>query len=74
VPQAGHYRELLNSDATAFGGSGTGASGLLATQPHALHGQAQSIEFTLPPLASVYLVRETEPQAASPARRTRRKR
>ncbi len=74
VPQAGHYRELLNSDATAFGGSGTGAPGLLATQPHALHGQAQSIELTLPPLASVYLVREAEAQTVSPARRTRRKR
>ena len=74
VPQAGHYRELLNSDATAFGGSGSVASGLLATQPHPLHGQAQSIELTLPPLASVYLVREAEAQTVSPARRTRRKR
>jgi 1,4-alpha-glucan branching enzyme len=55
VPQAGQWRELINTDATIYGGSGV-VNGELATQALPWQGQAQSIVLTLPPLATVLLV------------------
>ena len=54
VPAAGRSRELLNSDAPLYGGSGQGNLGGVATHPVALHGHPQSIVVTLPPLGVVY--------------------
>jgi 1,4-alpha-glucan branching enzyme len=51
VPRAGSWRELLNSDATLYGGSGQGNLGGVHSTPAAAHGQRQSIVVTLPPLA-----------------------
>jgi 1,4-alpha-glucan branching enzyme len=59
VPQPGHWREVLNSDATAYGGSGMGNGGGASTQATPAHGHAQSLLLTLPPLAVLVL----EPQA-----------
>ena len=53
VPVPGVYEELLNSDAEAFGGSNV-VNGSRESQPTHWHEQAQSIVFTLPPLAAVY--------------------
>jgi 1,4-alpha-glucan branching enzyme len=53
VPYGGHWRELLNSDAPLYGGSGQGNLGGVDAEPRAWHGHAQSIEITLPPLAVV---------------------
>jgi 1,4-alpha-glucan branching enzyme len=53
VPHAGHWREILNSDAPRYGGSGMGNFGGLDTAPVAAHGRFQSITATLPPLAVV---------------------
>jgi 1,4-alpha-glucan branching enzyme len=53
VPQPGVYAEVFNTDATEFGGSGAGNFGELGTEPVSSHGQSQSIEVTLPPLAVV---------------------
>jgi len=55
VPEPGFWREVLNSDASAYGGSGIGNLGGVHTEPHGLHGRAQSLSLTLPPLAAVYL-------------------
>lgn len=63
VPQAGRYRLLLNSDATAFGGSGYSVFEEVATEPMAYHGFEQSIVLSLPPLAMLVL----EPDAATTA-------
>ena len=49
----GDWREILNSDATLYGGSGQGNLGGAGTTPVASHGHAQSIVVTLPPLAIV---------------------
>jgi 1,4-alpha-glucan branching enzyme len=53
VPRAGSWRELLNSDAPLYGGSGQGNLGGVRSVPVARHGHPQSIVITLPPLAVV---------------------
>jgi len=55
VPEDGFWREVLNSDATVYGGSGVGNFGGVHTEPFGFHGRAQSVSLTLPPLAVVYL-------------------
>jgi 1,4-alpha-glucan branching enzyme len=55
VPKAGWWRELLNTDAAAYGGSNQGNGGGLEARPAPAHGHAQSLELTLPPLAAVAL-------------------
>jgi 1,4-alpha-glucan branching enzyme len=37
-----------------YGGSGIGNNGSVRTVPMQRHGEAQSLELTLPPLATVY--------------------
>ncbi len=58
VPSPGRYREILNTDATEYGGSGMGNLGLVETQPIPAHGFEQSVVLTLPPLGGLYLVPE----------------
>ena len=53
VPERGYYRELFNSDARDFGGSNMGNLGGKWTDDWSYHGQAYSIDVTLPPLAVV---------------------
>ncbi len=55
VPVAGRWRELANSDAQIYGGSGMGNLGVVQTHATPSHAMAQSIELTLPPLAAVFL-------------------
>jgi 1,4-alpha-glucan branching enzyme len=50
----GFWKEVLNSDATQYGGSGWGNLGGLEAVPIPLHGRTQSITLTLPPLASLF--------------------
>ena len=51
VPEAGQYRELLNGDASIYGGSGMGNLGLVESTPIPYHDRFASIVLTLPPLA-----------------------
>jgi 1,4-alpha-glucan branching enzyme len=53
VPQPGRWREILNGDATLYGGSGQGNRGGVDSAPVPWHGHPQSISITLPPLAVV---------------------
>jgi 1,4-alpha-glucan branching enzyme len=53
VPAAGYWREVLNSDAQLYGGSGMGNFGGVDSAPLSLHGRPQSLTITLPPLAVV---------------------
>jgi 1,4-alpha-glucan branching enzyme len=55
VPEAGWYREVLNSDAAIYGGSNMGNSGGVPTDPIPDHGYEQSICLTVPPLGFVLL-------------------
>jgi 1,4-alpha-glucan branching enzyme len=51
VPRAGHYRELINTDSTLYGGSNLGNGGGLDTVAAPCHGRDYSLGVTLPPLA-----------------------
>jgi 1,4-alpha-glucan branching enzyme len=51
VPYAGYFREILNSDAKEYGGSGMGNMGGVNTVPHIRFLCNDSIYVNLPPLA-----------------------
>ena len=53
VPSGGRWREILNSDATLYGGSGVGNLGGVTARARPCHGRSHSLEITLPPLAVV---------------------
>ncbi|MDQ6980944.1 MAG: alpha amylase C-terminal domain-containing protein, partial [Ghiorsea sp.] len=55
VPQAGHYQEIMNTDAETYGGSNLGNTGGVHSDTLPWMEQAQSIEITLPPLACLLL-------------------
>ena len=55
APKGGHWRELLNSDAPMYGGSGQGNLGGVDASPVGRHGLLHSVTLTLPPLGAIYL-------------------
>ncbi|MCS7206743.1 MAG: 1,4-alpha-glucan branching protein GlgB [Dehalococcoidia bacterium] len=55
VPLPGFWRELLNSDAQVYGGSGLGNLGGVQATPIPFHHRPYSLELTLPPLAILFL-------------------
>lgn len=52
------WRELLNSDATLYGGSGVGNLSVCETVPVTSHGRFHSLNLTLPPLGVLVLEHE----------------
>jgi 1,4-alpha-glucan branching enzyme len=56
VPRAGFWRELVNSDAPFYGGSGAGNLGGTDSRPGP---GGETIEITLPPLGALFLRAET---------------
>ncbi|KAA0216246.1 MAG: 1,4-alpha-glucan branching protein GlgB [Leptolyngbya sp. PLA3] len=64
VPWHGVWREILNTDALEFGGSGAGNLGLVRTRPIEMHEQPYSVPLTLPPLAAVLLRHDPQATAA----------
>lgn len=56
VPHAGLFREILNSDATRYGGSGVGNSNHIASENTSWQGRDNSVALTLPPLAGLMLL------------------
>ena len=58
VPRPGRWREILNSDAPIYGGSGQGNMGGVEAAPIRLHGRRWSVNLTLPPLGAVFLMNE----------------
>ena len=58
VPRAGHWREMLNSDAREHWGSGQGNFGGADSIPIPLHGHPQSLLLTLPPLGAIFFKHE----------------
>lgn len=58
VPTGGFWRELLNGDATEYGGSGWGNMGGKEAEPIPVHGRPYSLNLTLPPLAALFLKAE----------------
>ncbi len=55
VPCGGYWRELLNSDAPHYGGSGQGNLGGVQAEQVPTDGYDCSITLTLPPLGAVFL-------------------
>jgi 1,4-alpha-glucan branching enzyme len=53
VPEAGWYRELLNSDGEMYGGGNMGNGGGVHTEPIPSHGYEQSLNVLVPPLGFV---------------------
>jgi 1,4-alpha-glucan branching enzyme len=58
VPAGGFWKELLNSDAPEYGGSGQGNFGGLEATPVPSHGKYHSLSLTLPPLGMVVFKRQ----------------
>ena len=58
VPRAGTWREILNSDAPLYGGSGVGNLGAVTASAEPWHGRPAALALTVPPLGCVYLVWE----------------
>jgi 1,4-alpha-glucan branching enzyme len=54
LPAAGRWREVFNSDAVDYGGSGMGNLGRIEATPVPSHGLPASAIVTLPPLAALY--------------------
>ncbi len=55
LPKPGFWKEIMNTDAESYGGSGVGNFGGVQTQEHQSHGRPYSAEITVPPLGSVWL-------------------
>jgi 1,4-alpha-glucan branching enzyme len=64
VPEVGFWREVLNSDAMEFGGSGHGNFGGVEAVPFPAHGRYQSLLLTLPPLG-VLIFKWDNPNASA---------
>ncbi len=58
VPEEGFWKEMLNSDAKVYGGSGYGNFGGLEASPVASHGKYYSLSLNVPPLGVIFLKRE----------------
>jgi 1,4-alpha-glucan branching enzyme len=58
VPSGGIWKELLNSDAMEYGGSGTGNLGGVKAELVAAHAREHSISITLPPLGVLVFNKE----------------
>ncbi len=55
VPYAGRWREILNSDAKEYSGSGVGNLGGVEAHLEGWQGRPFSLELTLPPLSVIFL-------------------
>ena len=57
VPRPGYWKELLNSDAQCYGGSGQGNAGGIEASNMKWHHRPHSLSLTLPPLGALILQR-----------------
>lgn len=58
VPQEGDYKEVFNSDAEEFGGSGQLNAGIISSRPEDCDGRENSVIMNVPPLGGVVLRRQ----------------
>jgi 1,4-alpha-glucan branching enzyme len=58
LPWPGRWREILNTDSAAYGGSNAGNAGGVTASGEPGHGLPFSASLTLPPLATLWLVHE----------------
>jgi 1,4-alpha-glucan branching enzyme len=62
VATGGTWREVFNSDARTYWGSGQGNFGSIEASPMAYHRWPKSLTLTLPPLGAIILKSSTEPR------------
>jgi 1,4-alpha-glucan branching enzyme len=78
VPEAGHYRQLMDSDDTRWGGSGSGVLETIEASPEPAMRRPYSLVLTLPPLGILVLAPERSPTTpvapAAPAKKPRTRR
>jgi len=65
LPSAGVWREIVNTDAVAYGGSGWGNLGAVTAEPRPWGGLSASAALTLPPLATLWLALDHDWAAAT---------
>jgi len=58
LPSAGRWREVINTDAAIYGGSGVGNLGVIDAAAEPWHGRPASAVITVPPLAVLWLAPE----------------
>jgi 1,4-alpha-glucan branching enzyme len=58
LPLTGTWREVLNTDSTAYGGSGVGNMGIVNAVPKPWHGRPASATVILPPLGVIWLTHD----------------
>jgi 1,4-alpha-glucan branching enzyme len=63
LPSAGRWREVINTDAGIYGGSGVGNLGGVEAVAEPWHGRPASATITVPPLGVVWFVPEAAPDA-----------
>jgi 1,4-alpha-glucan branching enzyme len=61
LPLAGRWREVVNTDAKVYGGSGVGNLGAVQAVAEPWHGRANSARITIPPLGVLWLAPEDLP-------------
>jgi 1,4-alpha-glucan branching enzyme len=66
LPFAGRWREVLNTDAQAYGGSGVGNLGAVEAEPYMWHGRPASAVLQLPPSGVLWLAPEPAEGSAAP--------
>lgn len=54
APRGGYWRELVNSNAQCYAGSGQGNAGGVQAEPAPWHGRPFSLKLVLPPLAALF--------------------
>ncbi len=69
LPSAGTWEELLNTDSSAYAGSGVGNLGAIEAVEGELDGQPAHATLVLPPLATVWF-RKSERSSGEPASRS----
>ena len=58
APRGGYWREVLNSDAKEYGGSGMGNGGGIEAETAPMHGRPCSLKLTLPPLSVLFFANQ----------------
>ena len=56
MPSAGLWREIINTDAAIYGGSGMGNLGHVTATAEGFHGKPARASVTLPPLATLFFL------------------
>ncbi len=58
LPRTGTWREVVNTDAGSYGGSGVGNLGAVVAEPQSWHGRPASAALRLPPAGVLWLVHD----------------